>query len=126
MARLPTPGGDSGTWGDVLNEFLSVGHSSAGINKGPLIETNQGAPYTLAVSDNGTRIVATAAVTITIPAVGTLGNGFECELLNDSGGIVTLDGPGATDVSMSDGDVACVIEANGKQRVVKGASTLVS
>jgi hypothetical protein len=31
-ARLPTPGGDSGTWGDVLNEFLSVGHDAAGNN----------------------------------------------------------------------------------------------
>ena len=30
--RLPTPGGDSGTWGDVLNEFLSVGHDAAGNN----------------------------------------------------------------------------------------------
>lgn len=24
MARLPTVGGDDGTWGDVLNDFLSV------------------------------------------------------------------------------------------------------
>jgi hypothetical protein len=30
MARLPTPGSDAGTWGDVLNEFLSVAHNSDG------------------------------------------------------------------------------------------------
>lgn len=30
MARLPTPGGDSGQWGQVLNDFLSVAHSSDG------------------------------------------------------------------------------------------------
>jgi hypothetical protein len=33
-ARLPIPGGDSGTWGDVLNGFLSVGHDASGHNIG--------------------------------------------------------------------------------------------
>ncbi|HSW91431.1 MAG TPA: hypothetical protein VLG09_02200 [Candidatus Saccharimonadales bacterium] len=33
MARLPVPGDDNGTWGDVLNEFLSVEHSSNGTLK---------------------------------------------------------------------------------------------
>lgn len=126
MSRLPTPGGDSGTWGDVLNDYLGTGHSSDGINKGALVETTQGTDYTLTTGDNGTRVVATAAITITLPSVGTLGNGFECEVLNASGGTVTLDGPGATDVSMSDGDVACVLEANNRQYVVKGAGTIMS
>lgn len=30
MARLPVPGQDSGSWGDILNDFLSVAHSSTG------------------------------------------------------------------------------------------------
>lgn len=30
MARLPTPGGDDGTWGQVLNSFLDVEHNSDG------------------------------------------------------------------------------------------------
>lgn len=30
MARLPHPGGDSGTWGDILNEYLAVAHTSTG------------------------------------------------------------------------------------------------
>jgi len=30
MARLPTPGGDDGNWGTILNEFLSVGLSENG------------------------------------------------------------------------------------------------
>jgi hypothetical protein len=33
MSRLPTPGGDNGTWGDVLNDFLTVGHNADGTNK---------------------------------------------------------------------------------------------
>jgi hypothetical protein len=125
-ARLPTPGADSGAWGDVLNGFLQVGHDAAGRNIGALVETSKSAIYTLATTDNGTRIVVTAAVTITVPTVGTLGNGFECEIVNDSGGSVIIDGPGATNVTMNNGDIACVLEVNGKQRVMSGASTLIS
>ncbi len=130
MARLPTVGGDSGNWGDLLNEYLGVGHSSAGINKGPVVETTQSSGFTLATTDNGTRIVCSAALTITVPALGTLASGFECEVVNDSGGTVTIDGPGGTNVSMSDGEVACIIEyvsgVTTKQRVVKGSSTVIS
>ncbi len=51
MARLPTPGSDKGSWGDVLNTFLQVSHNSdgtlksaqvksaGGINKGVSIKT---------------------------------------------------------------------------------------
>jgi hypothetical protein len=30
MTRLPTPGGDDGTWGSILNDFLGVEHNSDG------------------------------------------------------------------------------------------------
>ncbi len=30
MARLPQPGGDDGTWGQLLNDFLSVAHATDG------------------------------------------------------------------------------------------------
>lgn len=33
LARLPTPGGDDDTWGDVLNNYLSVEHNSNGTLK---------------------------------------------------------------------------------------------
>lgn len=33
MTRLPDPGGDSGIWGEILNEFLSVEHNSDGTLK---------------------------------------------------------------------------------------------
>lgn len=33
MARLPTPGGDSDTWGTVLNDFLGQAHKSDGMLK---------------------------------------------------------------------------------------------
>jgi len=33
MARLPQPGGDDGTWGQVLNDFLDVAHNTDGTVK---------------------------------------------------------------------------------------------
>lgn len=33
MARLPSPGSDSGVWGDILNDFLSVEHTASGTLK---------------------------------------------------------------------------------------------
>jgi hypothetical protein len=30
VAQLPTPGGDSGTWGTILNTFLKVSHNASG------------------------------------------------------------------------------------------------
>jgi carbohydrate-selective porin OprB len=106
MSRLPITGGDSGSWGDLLNDFLQQGHDANGKNIGKIVENTKSGNYTLAATDNGQRFVVTAAVTITVPTVGILGNGFECEIVNDSGGTVTIDGPGSTNVSMSNGDVA--------------------
>lgn len=127
MANLPTPGADTGTWGDTLNTYLLVGHDASGNNVGgKLIEATKSSGYTLTIANNSQRIVATSAVTITVPTVGTLTNGFECEIVNDSGGSVVIDGPGSTNVTMADGEVACVLEVNGKQRVVKGSSTVIS
>ncbi|MEI6229075.1 MAG: hypothetical protein WCP11_03595, partial [Candidatus Saccharibacteria bacterium] len=33
MTRLPKPGGDDGTWGQILNEFLLAGHNADGTTK---------------------------------------------------------------------------------------------
>ncbi len=126
MARLPTDGGDAGSWGDVLNTYLQVGHDSSGNNIGIVPETTKSSNYTVVAADSGKRFVITAAITITVPTVGTLGNGFEIELINDSGGTVTIDGPGSTNGSLSSGDIASILEYNGKQRLISGSSTLIS
>ena len=127
MASLPTPGGSNNTWGTELNAFLSVAlDSSTGNPK--VVQQLKSANYTLAASDNGTRIVATtASITITTPTVGTLTSSFECEIVNDSGGSITIDGTsGSTNVTMADGEVATIMEVNGKQRVAKGSTTVIS
>lgn len=97
-----------------------------GLTLYPITESLESVDVTLAASHNSQRIVATAQLTVIVPTVGTLGNGFECEVVNDSGGTVTIDGPGGTDVTLADGEIACILETNSKIRVVVGTSTVIS
>lgn len=41
MARLPQPGGDSGNWGTILNDYLSQAHKSDGALKDNIVSTTQ-------------------------------------------------------------------------------------
>lgn len=44
MPRLPIPGSDGGTWGDILNEYLSVSHNADGsIKSGAIPPATPGA-----------------------------------------------------------------------------------
>lgn len=56
MARLPTPGGDNGTWGDILNEFLSVSLDADGTIKSSAISSK--ADDNTVVHDTGDETVA--------------------------------------------------------------------
>lgn len=38
MSRLPTPGGDDNTWGDVLNDYLSQSHNADGSLKAAALQ----------------------------------------------------------------------------------------
>lgn len=39
MARLPVPGSDDGTWGDILNEYLQQSHNADGTLKSAAIHS---------------------------------------------------------------------------------------
>lgn len=58
MARLPQPGGDSGTWGQILNDFLSQTHNADGTLKSGTVTTDQIASSTIINAD----ISASAAI----------------------------------------------------------------
>lgn len=72
MARLPTPGGDDGNWGAILNDFLAQSHKSDGTIKDGIITENQLDSTTrdkinATASGGATNLsVSTAASTVTI------------------------------------------------------------
>ncbi len=73
MPRLPIPGGDEDTWGDILNEFLEVEHNADGTQK------------TVAVTKGGTgRTTGTTAYGII--AAGTTDTGAQQTISPGSSG----------------------------------------
>ena len=78
------------------------------------------ADFILAASDLKKRLICTTTLTITLPSLGVLGDGFVCEIVNDGPGDVTI--KGAASVVLDPDDIAIVMEANGKQRVIRGLS----
>lgn len=50
MARLPTPGGDSGNWGSILNDFLSQSLNSDGTVKNNAVSTSSISGFNAAAS----------------------------------------------------------------------------
>lgn len=79
MARLPKPGSDSGTWGDILNDFLDESHNLDGSLKSSSVDaagaamksnnlndlTNVGAARTnLGLGDSAALDVGTTAGTV--------------------------------------------------------------
>lgn len=117
MSRLPVPGSDKGTWGDILNDFLNQAHNSNGtVNKlqsttvsatapttGQVLRYTGGAwtpsggsktvtgAYTVATSDNVILADATtAAFTVTLPtAVGFSGR-FTITGISSGNNVVTV------------------------------------
>ncbi len=71
MARLPIPGSDDGSWGNVLNDFLDVSHASDGTLK-PSAVTNAGAASDVTVVHNtGTETIAGVKTFSSSPTVPT-------------------------------------------------------
>jgi len=71
MSRLPVPGSDDGTWGNVLNDFLSVAHNSDGTLQDAA--TIAGALQKSTVDAKGDLLVGTANDTVARVAVGSDG-----------------------------------------------------
>ena len=65
MARLPIPGSDDGTWGDILNAYLEVSHASDGTLNANVVGTAQlqNGSVTNAKLDSSTQSAVAAAST---------------------------------------------------------------
>jgi hypothetical protein len=70
MARLPTPGGDSGNWGTILNDFLTTEHNADGTHNLP----NGSVPYAVLSSavQSSLGLADTALQRSLLTAKGTL------------------------------------------------------
>ena len=89
-ARLPTPGSDRGTWGNILNDFLDVSHNADGTLKdgavssaGAELTVHKGAASGYASLDTAAKVPA--AQLGNVPAATTTSTGL-VQLAGDLGG----------------------------------------
>ncbi len=81
--------------------------------------------FTLTKNNDATLFNCTAPLTVTVPGGTTLANGFVCTVVNDSSGSVIIDGPGVTNVTLTNGQVAMIYQSDGTQRVTVNSSTVI-
>lgn len=70
MTRLPNPGGDNGSWGIILNAFLSVEHNGDGTLKSSGTLSTK-ADDSAVVHTNGAEVIAGTKTFSTSPVVPT-------------------------------------------------------
>lgn len=83
MARLPVPGQDSGTWGDLLNEFLRVEYNEDGTLKSS--GSLAGKVDKATVTTKGDLLAATGASAITRLGVGSDGQALVADSASSTG-----------------------------------------
>ena len=97
MARLPQPGGDNGTWGQLLNDFLKVEHNTDGTLKssGTLSSKADDADVVHSAGDETIAGVKTFSSLPVIPTTTPTNNG-QVASKSYVDGVVTAGAPDAT------------------------------
>ncbi|MFA5172735.1 MAG: hypothetical protein WC426_14325 [Sulfuriferula sp.] len=113
MARLPQPGGDSGNWGDILNDYLSQTLKNDGTLKDNSVTNSAIAPNAVTAAE-----LATDAVTAV-----NIANGSISENLLDTAVQTKLNAGGTTDWSAIANKPA-VIAAGATQADARAAISL--
>jgi hypothetical protein len=106
-------------WRNVVVDLVTWAESSNGGQVADGLLKNEekvGTSFTIADGKHGVRFVTTSSpMVVSLPDVGVLGDGFQCQVWNDSGGDVIISGLGTTDLTLNDGEACNVGEVNGKQ-----------
>jgi len=112
-ARLPTSGGDDGTWGDILNAYLLISHASDGTLNSNVVGTAQlqNNSVTNAQLDVSTQtIVASVASKYVKPGGGIpstdLSGAAQTNLAAASTAVQSVNGKTGTSVSLAASDVS--------------------
>lgn len=103
MARLPVPGSDENTWGDLLNDFLLQEHNSDGSQK------------TVAIAKGGTGATDSATARTNLQAVGSVGGGRETVATNNAAGSTPT-------VDLANGNVQMITLTANASLTLTGAS----
>ncbi len=88
MARLPIPGSDDNTWGDILNDFLTQSHNADGSLKDSAIQGLQGHAVSSTDPTNGQALIFNSSSNQWEPQTGA--GGYTDEMAQDAVGGMLL------------------------------------
>jgi hypothetical protein len=94
MSRLPQPGLDSGTWGEILNDYLSVTHDSDGTLKSGIVQETHLTAALQAKVAAATGVPADGSITevkLSAQVQSKLNTSSSVTSVNSQTGIVTID-----------------------------------
>jgi hypothetical protein len=94
MARLPIPGSDDGTWGAILNDYLTVAHDADGTLKASAVSTK--ANDSAVVHTTGDETIAGVKTFSSSPIVPTPTTGTEATNKTYVDGLISSGAPDAT------------------------------
>ena len=108
-ARLPTPGRDAGSWGGILNDFLSVSHNANGTLKTHAVQSAGGVTTSQVGTPSGVASLNSSGLVPTTQLGG--GTSSSSNYLRGDGTWAVPSGAGSSTLA-SDTDVAIVSPAN--------------
>tara|TARA_B100001245_G_scaffold236497_1_gene227773 strand:- start:5825 stop:7720 length:1896 start_codon:yes stop_codon:yes gene_type:complete len=91
MSRLPIPGKDSGTWGQILNDYLSQSHSSDGTLKADTVGSAQLADNAITSAKLQNNSVTSAAIADNAITAATIADGSITTTQLNSNVVTSLD-----------------------------------
>lgn len=103
MARLPVPGSDEGTWGDILNSFLQQSHTAQGDLKPDSVGSTQLQANSVTASQLAPNSVDTSAIAAGSITESQLDSAVQTKLNSSSG--VTSVNTRTGDVTLTKSDV---------------------
>jgi len=113
MTRLPIPGSDDGSWGDILNAYLSVSHASDGTLNSGVVGHAQLDSSTQTTIDSvaskytkpGGGIPSTDLTSVVQTSLGKADSSLQSSQLGAASGIATLDNGSRLTVGQLPGSV---------------------
>lgn len=124
MAQLPTPGGDDGTWGNILNEFLTVSLNGDGTIQASAIQQAGGVTAVNGQSPANGVVTLSASNVGALTQTGADSRYVQSSILGQANGVATLNSSSQLTASQLPNAVSSVSTAYASGNVLESPASI--